>query len=248
MSNRHKKIGIKHVIRLEWMDKTLDMVLAGMSNKEIRDELDIYLADKKPSGGTGTRGKKTYIIAISILMQTWCNPDKEIKSFRDAALIYAKKNGRKTRLPLHWTMISAAYPFWGGVAKQIGRLLNLQDQITKKQIVQRLKEQYGDRQTISRYARYVIRSFVVWGILKDTSVKGIYAKNKNILVGQNQTLLLVESLLLTSPESSLSLQGALNSPTLFPFQISPITAGYLQKNCPRINVNQFSPGEEMINL
>ncbi|MDA3917246.1 MAG: hypothetical protein PF690_09760 [Deltaproteobacteria bacterium] len=248
MSNRHKKIGIKHVIRLEWMDKTLDMVLAGMSKNEIRDELNTYLADKKQSGGTGTRGKKTYIIAISILMQTWCNPDKDTKPFRDAALNYAKKNSDKTRLPLHWAMISAAYPFWAGVAKQIGRLLNLQDQITKKQIIQRLKEQYGDRQTISRYARYVIRSFVAWDILKDTSIKGIYAQNKKDSVEQNQTLLLVESLLLASPESSLSLKGTLNSPTLFPFQTSPITAGYVQKHCSRINVNQFSPGEEMINM
>jgi len=59
---------------------------------------------------------------------------------------------------------------------------------------------------------------------------------------------IVESLLLASSESSLSLKGTLNSPTLFPFQTSPITAGYLQKNCPKINVNQFSPGEEMINI
>ena len=91
MGNRYKKIGIKHVIRLEWMDKTVDMMLAGMSTKEIREELNTYLADKKQSGGIGERGKKTYIIAISILMQTWCSPDKEIKLFRDALLNHAKK-------------------------------------------------------------------------------------------------------------------------------------------------------------
>ncbi|MBT4089535.1 MAG: hypothetical protein HOE30_13690, partial [Deltaproteobacteria bacterium] len=51
MSARHDKIGIKHVIRLEWMDKTLDMMLAGMSPKEIRKELDVFLSDKKQSGG-----------------------------------------------------------------------------------------------------------------------------------------------------------------------------------------------------
>jgi len=248
MSNRHKKIGIKQVIRPEWMNKTLDMVLAGISNQEIRNELNSYLADKKQSGGIGKRGKKTYIIAISILMQTWCKPDQEIKPFRDAALIQAKQNSGKERMPLHWAMISAAYPFWAGVAKQVGRLLNLQDQVTKKQIIQRLKEQYGDRQTISRYARYVIRSFIAWGVLKDTSVKGSYAQDKKIITAQHQSLLLVESLLLASPESSLALKGALDSPTLFPFQTSPITAGYLQKNCPRINVNQFSPGDEMISL
>jgi len=248
MGNRHKKIGIKHVIRLEWMDKILDMMLAGMSSKEIREELNTYLADKKQSGGIGERGKRTYIMAIGILMQTWCNQDKEIKPLRDAALIYAKKNSDKARLPLHWAMISTAYPFWAGVAKQVGRLLNLQDQVTKKQIIQRLKEQYGDRQTISRYARYVIRSFVAWGILKDTSVKGIYAQDQIFSAGQNQTILLVESLLLSSPEPSLPLKVVLNSPSLFPFQISPTTGDYLKKNCSRIKINQFGHGEEMINI
>jgi len=248
MGNRHKKIGIKHVIRLEWMDKTLDMMLAGMSSKEIREELNNYLADKKQSGGIGERGKKTYIMAIGILMQIWCSPEKEIKLFRDVALAYAKKIIVKERMPLHWAMISAAYPFWAEVAKQTGRLLNLQDQVTKKQIVQRLKEKYGDRETISRYARYVIRSFVAWGILKDASTKGIYALYQKKSVGQNQTLLLTESLLLTSPESSFALKGVLASPSLFPFQLSPITGDYLQRNCPRINLNQFGSGEEMINI
>ena len=111
------------------------------------------------------------------------NPDKEIKQFRDVALVHANKISVKERMPLHWAMISAAYPFWAGVAKHVGRLLNLQDQITKKQIIQRLKEQYGDRQTISRYARYVIRSFVAWGVLNDTHAKGVYVQDKKIAPG-----------------------------------------------------------------
>jgi len=248
MSARHEKIGIKHVIRPEWMDKILDMMLAGMSPKEIRNELDEFLSDKKQSGGTGKRGKKTYIMALSILVQSWCNPDKEIMPFRDTVLALAKKTPVYERLPLHWAMISAAYPFWFGVAKQIGRLLNLQEQITKKQIIQRLKENYGDRETISRYGRYVIRSFVAWGILEDTSIKGNYIQARKILTDQQQVAILAESVLLSTPESSLALRNVMESSSLFAFDISPITGDYLQKNCPRINVNQFSPGEEMISI
>ncbi len=248
MNSRYDKIGIKHVIRLEWMDKTLDMMLAGMSTKEIRDELNIYLADKKQSGGTGERGEQAYKKAVTNLIQTWCIPDKEIKPFRDTVLAHAKNISTKERKPLHWAMISAAYPFWAGVAKQTGRLLNLQDQVTKKQIVQRLKEQYGDRETISRYARYVIRSFVAWGVLKDASVKGTYAQDNKISAEKDQTHLLVESLLLASPESSLALKEVLESPSLFPFQAVAITGDYLQKNSTRIIINHFGPGEEMVNI
>ncbi len=248
MSPRHEKIGIKHVIRLEWMDKTLDMMLAGMAPTDIRKELDEFLCDKKQSGGIGERGKEAYKKAVTNLMLTWCTPEKEIIPFRDAVLALVKKTPVSERLPLHWAMINAVYPFWFGVANQIGRLLNLQDQITKKQIIQRLKEQYGDRETISRFARYVIRSFVAWGILEDASIKGNYIQARKFPTTPQQVAILAESILLSSPESPLALKSVIHSPSLFPFDISPVTGDYLQKNSPRILVNQFGPGEEMIHL
>jgi hypothetical protein len=248
MSARHDKIGIKHVIRLEWMDKTLDMLLAGMSPKEIRKELDVFLSDKKQSGGTGERGKEAYRKAVTNLMLTWCTPEKELIPFRDAVLELAKTTPASERIPLHWAMISAAYPFWFGVAKQIGRLLNLQDQITKKQIIQRLKEQYGDRETISRFSRYVIRSFVAWDILEDASIKGNYIQKRKIPTNQKQVAILTESTLLSTTETSHALRNIMESSSLFAFDIPPVSGDYLLKNCPRINVNQFSPGEEMISI
>ena len=248
MSARHQKIGIKHVIRPEWMDKIVDMMLAGMSSSEIRKDLDEFLSDKKQSGGTGERGKEAYKKAVTNLMLTWCTPEKDIIPFRDAVLALAKKAPVSERLPLHWAMISAVYPFWFGVANQIGRLLNLQDQITKKQIIQRLKEEYGDRETISRFARYVIRSFVAWGILEDAAIRGNYIQVKKIPTSPQQVVILIESILFSSPESPIAFKKAIESSSLFPFQISHISANYMQKNCPRIAVNQFSPGEEMINL
>ena len=51
MGSRHEKIGIKQLIRLEWMDNVLSMLLAGMSETLIRQELDVYLSIHKPSGG-----------------------------------------------------------------------------------------------------------------------------------------------------------------------------------------------------
>lgn len=248
MSARHEKIGIKHVIRPEWMDKIVDMMLAGMSSSEIRKDLDEFLSDKKQSGGTGERGKEAYKKAVTNLMLTWCTPEKDIIPFRDAVLALAKKTPVSERLPLHWAMISAVYPFWFGVAKQIGRLLNLQDQITKKQIIQRLKEEYGDRETISRFARYVIRSFVAWGILEDAAIKGNYIQVSKIPTDQQQVAILIESILFSSPESQIAFKKTIASSSLFPFQISAISANYMQQNCPRITVNQFSPGEEMISL
>ncbi len=219
------------------MEKTLDMLLTGMEADAIRKELKDFLADKKQSGGTGKRGEKTYVIAISILMQTWVEPDEALIAMRDTALELARFLPLYSRIPLHWAIISAAYPFWFNVARQTGRLLNLQDQVTQKQIVTRLKEQYGDRQTISRYARYTVRSFVAWGILRDTATKGCYIKADPITVPVIQlAILLLEGTLHASPDGKGTLSTFLNMPGLILFQLPVMTGDFIAKTNNQIEV------------
>jgi hypothetical protein len=90
--------------------------------------------------------------------------------------------------------------------------------VTQAQIVNRLKEQYGDRQTVSRYALFVVRSFVDWGILRDAAVAGSYEKAKPEIVSDRDVIaLLVYATLLAMPEGKAALNMLLNNPGLFPF-------------------------------
>lgn len=248
MGKRHEKLGIKQVIRLEWMDHVLNMLLAGMEPELIRAELKTYLADKKQSGGTGERGEKTYLMAIGPL-SAWFDPEPELVDFRDHALTMASKLQQKQWLPLHWAILSAAYPFWFNVATQTGRLLNLQKQITQHQIFNRLKEQYGDRETVSRNARYTIRSFVAWGVLKDSKSKGRYEKS-NIVTIQNKdlTILLFEAALYATPEGKGTLSVMINSPAFFPFQFSLVTGDIISQRVSRIEVIRYGLNEELLKL
>lgn len=248
MSKRHEKIGIKQVIRFEWMDHVLNMLLAGMEPDAIRTELKDYLADKKQSGGTGKRGEKTYLMAIGPL-SAWFDPEPELVDFRDHALMLASKLQQKEWLPLHWAILSAAYPFWFNVATQTGRLLNLQEQVTQRQIFNRLKEQYGDRETVSRNTRYTIRSFVAWNVLKDSESKGCYEKS-NVLNIQDMdlTILLLEAALYAAPEGRGTLAMMINSPAHFPFHLFPITGDFISRISPRIEVIRYGLDEELLKL
>ena len=248
-SSRYDKIGIKQVIRLEWMDKALDLLLAELPTKDIRSELMEYLSNKKQSGGEGQRGKEAIIKALSILMQAWCTPAKEITALRDDCLSVARKIPQNKRLFLHWSMISAAYPFWLSTAKQTGRLLKLQDQTTQKQIVSRLKEQYGDRETIARYGRYVVRSFIAWGVLKDTKAKGFYAKGtQQIISSQTNALLLFESSLLSIPEGKSTIRSLLSSPGLFPFSLPNLSGDLISMKSPRLEIVHHGLDDEIVKL
>ena len=143
ISRRHGAIGIKQVIRLEWMQKTANLLLAGINAKTIRQELHEFLAERKGNGSEGKRGETSRTQVVNMLMRIWVSPDLELLPFRDASLGFLQKDPSMS-LAVHWGMIAAAYPFWFNIARQTGRLLSMQDQVTQAQIINRLKEQYDD--------------------------------------------------------------------------------------------------------
>src|SRR5690606_17048725 len=126
---------------------------------------------------------------------------------------------------LHWAVTIAAYPFWFRVAEQVGRLLNLQNTITQGQIRSRCFEAMGERSTIERSSRRVIRSFVAWGVLKDSDMKGCYEQAKTTIVAdQHLAILMLEAALHSNSSGKAAFGLLLNSPAFFPFQI-PVMGG-----------------------
>ena len=248
MVKRHETIGIKQVIFLEWMQKAANLLLAGLDVKTIRQELHEFLAGRKVNGSDSERSDQTRTFAVNNLMRTWISPEPDLTLFRDASLAFLKEHPSMT-MAVHWGMISAAYPFWFNVARQTGRLLALQDKVTQNQIIYRLKEQYGDRQTISRYAKYIIRSFVAWGVLKDSATKGCYEKSASLGIADiNMVILMLETALLAVPEAKGELGVLLNNPAFFPFQLPIITGDTVLQRSGRIDVVRYGLDDNLLKL
>ena len=248
MSVRHKAIGIKQTIRIEWMQKTVELMLSGMELEKIRHELSEYLSCRKSDGSEGERSVLTRDFAVGNLIKIWASVEPSLSAFRDSSLAFLR-GGHPGSMAIHWAMISAAYPFWFNTAKQTGRLLALQEQVTAAQIIGRLKEQYGDRQTVSRYAQFVIRSFVAWGVLEDSEPKGCYKRVAPVIVSDPLlTVSLLESALYAIPEGKADINTLLNSPALFPFQLMLITGDFISQNSDRVTVIRYGLDEELLKL
>ena len=248
MSKRHETIGIKQAIRIEWMDKVVNLLLAGLDNNSIRDELHEYMSDKNADGSIGERSENTRTFVVINLMNIWITPPKEILPLRDDALNLIKDKPDLLHA-MHWAMFCAVYPFWYNTAVQTGRLLNLQEQVTKKQIISRLKERYGDRNTIDRYAQYVIHSFVYWDVLKETDDKGCYTQgNTKEIMDDDAIALLCEATLLATKEGKSTVGDFVNSPALLPFRLLPVAAAQLANINPRLNLSAYSAGDEYVSV
>ncbi len=240
---RLEKVGIQRELHPKWFDFAAGLAAADTRKLPARQEIYTYL--ENAPGFASPPTKQTRIYATNPLIKTWVAPDSDLAPLRDCALRLWQQD-QDTALLLHWGLLSAAYPFWLRCAEVIGRLLDLQFQATQAQVVRRLKESYGDRQTVSRRARYTIRSFVRWGLLSDSGNHGVYKEPNRVSVSKELSAFLVECLLWGTPKDTVPLSGITNHPALYAFRLGPVLATDL--NSDRVDAFTVGVDDKMLRL
>jgi len=247
MNNRQKHIGIDRLIRLKWLECTSNLVLAGNDENAVKDELEQLLAAVFPSSSSTKRGSLSK--TLTILLKTWLRVPRDILSLRNTGLELLQSAKKTDRLAIHWGMIMAAYPFWGAVAGQTGRLLRLQESVVASQIQRRVREQYGERETVSRAARRVIRSFVDWGVLSETKKKGIYSQGRTYTIDDPRLVSwLIEASLYARSNGSAAIKDLLDSTSLFPFRLMHVPAEHLVSMSPRLDLLRHGLDDDLVML
>lgn len=244
---RHEQIGLDRLIKFEWLERTAYLVLAGNEVPEVKSVLQEELSGAFRSNGTKVRGSldKT----ITILLKTWASVPRDIKPLQMEGLDLLSSLDRKEHVAIQWCMTMAVYPFWGAVAIQTGRLIMLQGAAASSQIQRRVREQYGERETVSRRVRYVIRSFIDWGVLKETGEKGVYGKGNQYLVEDSRLIAwMVEATLHARANGSAAIKDLLDSPSIFPFRLAHISAENLASISPRLSVLRHGLNDDMVLL
>ena len=247
MNNRQKQIGIDRLIRLKWLECTSNLVLAGSDENAVKDELEQLIAAAFPFSSSSKRGSVSK--TLTILLKTWLRVHRDIHSLRDTGLELLQSVKKTDRLAIHWGMIMAAYPFWGAVAGQTGRLLRLQENVAASQIQRRLREQYGERETVSRRVRYVIRGFIDWGVLSETKEKGIYGQGRTYSIDDPILISwLIEASLYGRSNGSAAIKDLLDSASLFPFRLMHVPAEHLVSMSPRLDLLRHSLDDDLVML
>ena len=213
-------IGFSQSIKQAWLDFTAQRLLEGQTTAEIRAALNDFLSDKISVGSTCRNSSRQK--AISILSKIWLKVPQPLESFRNDGLTLLKRMPKHTHIAVHWGMTMAAYPFVATAAENVGRLLRLQNDISMAQLQKRLREQMGERDTVVKAVRQLMRCWVEWGVLKDTGKKGVYAATGSHTVTDTQlTTWLLEGALIARQEQSAVLHTLVNyTPALFPFNLS----------------------------
>jgi hypothetical protein len=240
------QIGFSQRIQLDWLEHTAALVLAGQTREQVETILQEHLYDKLSIGGTAQRGNREK--AITILLKIWVSVPTWLQPFRDDGLGHLRRLPHADHIAIHWGMIMAAYPFFGAVAETVGRLMRLQGTCAAAQIQRRLREQLGERETVARAARRILRCFVDWGVLHETREKGVYQASPARPVHDKQLAAwLIEATLLAQGTDTSVLQTLLQTPTLFPFCIPQLYAADLEGQG-RVEIFRQGLDEDMVTL
>ncbi|OQA86697.1 MAG: hypothetical protein BWY28_02289 [bacterium ADurb.Bin236] len=244
---RLTQIGIDRIIRLSWLKKTAQYALAGSQVHESKVALQDEIKDSFQYDNQIVRGSldKT----ITILTKTWFIVPNHLIPLRNDGLKLISNLPAVYHTPVHWGMLMAVYPFWGATATQVGRLLKIQPSVTASQVQRRLREQYGERETVSRSAQRAMRSYVDWKVLSETETKGVYTSGDIINVDEPHLVSwLIEAFLHSKSNGSANIHGLIKNPSLFPFRIKPTSAGLLMSVSPRLECMRHGLDEDLVML
>ena len=156
---------------------------------------------------------------VGVLFGTWADVPADLCSFRDHAIGVFAAAAPGKRVALHWAMLVASYAFFADIARHTGRLLALQGNVALSQITRRMRESWGDRSTVPRATRRVVRSMVQWGILSDTQEGGVYVRTcPRMALREDSAMCLLEGLLRYEGRA-LVVGQTTRHPVLFPFDL-----------------------------
>ena len=236
-----KKVGFDRAIKLGWMDITANLAMQGYSPEDINQKLEELLMDQ-------IEGKEARRKTRTVLLAVWVKTRDDLLALRSDAFELLRSIPSSSRIAVHWGMSMAVHPFFGHVAAVIGRLFSLQGMASTSEIQRRVREIYGERQTVSRSVRSLLLNFSYWGVLTNTAERSIHTPSPKINIDETRLIAwLVEAFLYANDSSSGTINSILKSPNLFPFALDNISSRDLSLSG-RLDVFRHGFDEEMVML
>jgi len=201
-------IGMNRAVKLEWLNKTAELVKQGLDDKTIRAELQEYLSFEIDSA-VNLKNTRT------ILLQTWVYTPVEHLGIRKEALLLVEK-GSIDALVGHWSMLLVTYPVFADVCGLIGKLSNIQDTFTTTWLQQKLFEIWGERGTLVHCVSRMLQTLRYLGVI-DSVKTSTFKINKQKITSPKAIEVLLTAILLLKEKAYYEISELPCSPKLFPF-------------------------------
>lgn len=206
-----KTVGLSRNIKLEWLNKTVELIKQGKTEEEIRNELNEYLSFEISSP---TNLRKTREILIAIWVTT---PDVLLKIKQLALELYEDES--IDNLVVHWCMILLSYPIFLDVCSLIGKLTNIQDTFTTTWLKQKLFDLWGERTTLFHSTEKILQTLKHLGVIEKERI-GEY-KIQSIEINNDKAIILILlTITAVNKKAYYEISELSQVPQMFPFSYS----------------------------
>jgi hypothetical protein len=236
---RTATIGFDRRLQQEWLDAIASKRAAGATVGELRKFGHKLLRSECPADEA--RGK-----TLTVLFHLWVSVPADAVALRDGAGTLLADLDPVHRIALHWGLGLATYPFFRDTADAMGRLLALQGSVSLAQVQRRLAERWGQRSTSQRAAQRIVRSWIDWGVLRESKQRGTYLTTESIEVTGPLASWMVEALLVGADGESQAIAQVRKTPQLFPFALK-VSAHELRR-APGLVVHRQGVDEDVVML
>lgn len=204
-----KMVGLSRNLKLQWLNKVVELASNGLTEQEIKNQLNEYLSFEISSP---TNLRKTR----EILMNIWVYENDISNKLRDEA-VGIVRDAPEYALVAHWCMMMATYPVFVDMCKLIGRLSEFQDEITLSQIKQKLYDEWGERTTLYHSIDKLISTLKELSVLQ-CEKPGKYQIVKHEVRNGRISAFMVYAMMLVDDNGYYSFTDLSNSVYFYPFQ------------------------------
>lgn len=231
-----KMIGLSRNLKLQWLNKVVELVSQELTEKEIKTQLNEYLGFEIESAINIRKTRE-------ILMNIWVYENEHTAKIRATALelIHAYP---EYAMQIHWCMMLAAYPVFVDMCKLIGKMSEFQDEITLAQLKQKLFDEWGERTTLFHSIDKLMATLKAIDALA-CNKPGKYYVNKHKVSNPKVVAFMVYTMMNVDDSGYYTFADINASVYLFPFEYKMEKESLLEDK--RFSLNTFG-GELSISL
>ena len=207
-----KMVGLSRAIKIEWLNKTVDLVNEGMAPENIKEALNDYIEFEIKSPDNIRKARE-------ILMNIWVYPfeDDKANRIREQAL-EAIRNGNEDKLAMHWCMLLLRYPVFVDVTGVIGKISSMQDSFSLAWLKDKMFEEWGERTTLFHSIDKIMQTLRQIGGVDSRS--GVYTVRHYEINDAATKMIIIKTILALKMKAYYEPSELANVPQMFPFSFT----------------------------
>jgi hypothetical protein len=163
------------MLRASWLEEGLRLRADGLDGGQWIERMEELIK-------VDISGKDSITKSMRYLRHVWTDSGEDEAMRSEAIAIYQRTPTSSTAMILSWGVLIATYPFLNELAATVGRMLRVQPEVKLEQILRKLSETYGERETVRRSGRYALGLITDFGFVKRSPSAGCYVLGNPIKI------------------------------------------------------------------